>query len=84
MKYFFEDCLDFLTMVVLPFLVVMALLLGGVALIGPWADRSSCDSFGQQSGRTVKFVKYTPLSWACLTPASGGWIDVDNLRDVGK
>jgi len=66
-------------------LLVIAVL-GAVVGTGVYfVDRNQCHSFGRQSNREVKFVRYTLVSWDCLTPtADGKWISTDNLREFGE
>jgi hypothetical protein len=50
-----------------------------------YVEKNQCHSFGQQSNREVKFVKYTLVTWDCLTPtADGKWISTSNLREFGE
>ncbi len=64
-------------------LVFGAIMFGGRTITRHY-DSIECRSFGQQSGREVKFVDYNYWSWGCLTPTTDGkWIDVDNLREFG-
>jgi hypothetical protein len=61
--------------------VVMVIVMTSVYYV----EKNQCYSFGRQSNREVKFVKYTLVSWDCLTPtADGKWISTSNLREFGE
>lgn len=48
-----------------------------------YVDKSSCHSFGRESNREVRFVKFNFFEWDCLTPtANGKWISTDRLREI--
>lgn len=81
-KYFFEDFGPFIVgaLAALTFFVGFVFSVNGLA---HHFDGSRCAQFGQISGRQVKFVDYNIFSWECLVNTSNGWIDLDNVGDVG-
>jgi len=60
---------------------VVLLILAFVAVpISKHYAEATCHSFGDRTGREVRFVKYTYWQWDCITPSSDGkWLSTDRL-----
>ena len=72
-----------LLVILVSVLLIITVFVGGVFRIVRPIDKSSCHSFGEQSGREVRFVDYNLMSWDCLTLAQDGkWISAYNLINV--
>lgn len=84
----FDDGYNFAPIFVAGLCFIGALGFALVLLVNPLqyrSDKINCYKFAQNSGRTVKFVKYSTWSWDCLTPtANGHWIPTSQLISVGK
>jgi hypothetical protein len=60
--------------------VVLAVIVMIAVPLSRHYDKAACHSFGDNTGRTVKFVNYTYWRWDCLTPSTDGkWISTDRL-----
>lgn len=67
----------------------VAATLAVVGVIAYYGERASCNAFGEQTSRTVRFVHLVdpgvPLSWDCLVrTADGRWISRSQLRSVDE
>lgn len=72
-----------ITFLIVGCLLFITVLLGVGLTAGYYHDKALCKSFGNQTNREVKFVRYTIVSWDCLTPtANGKWISTSNIRDT--
>lgn len=49
-------------------------------------DTRVCDSFGDETGHTVKFADYNYWTWECLVldPRDGTWLPRDQFRNIGS
>lgn len=63
--------------------VILVLPFFGLIAIAKHYNEITCYEFWFASEREVKFVKYTFLSWDCLTPTKDGkYISTSMLRDI--
>lgn len=64
-------------------LIALVLVVGSIPVY--YVQRANCHSFGAQTVREVKWVRYTIVKWDCLTTtADGKWIPTKNLREFGE
>ncbi len=65
------------------FILVIVLIVLGSMLITKGMVRSACERFGNESGRSTKFVSYGYGWYDCLTPTyDNTWISTFNLRGL--
>lgn len=68
-------------------LVITLMAMGGL-LVGGWCFNRAraealCNSFGEVTGRQVRFVAYPWFTYGCLAMAKDGkWIDRGALRET--
>lgn len=80
-----RDFLSYFGVFVAGAVLFFGVLVGGVGVVAYQVDKRGCYEFGAQANREVKFVRYTLVTWGCLTPtADGKWIEVGLLREVPR